>query len=347
MRPDSTPTPAARVSVVLVLVLAAACECGGRPAGAGPEGAGASAPLSAYFPSAPGDRWRYAAGDDRTTRVVVEADPVDAPAPRRVVVMGYDLMGPRYHRVSDEAVVITDPEGEALGTLLDAPMDLGHEWRYLFGDVACEATYASVDETVEVAGLTLRACVLVERTCTHPAGKPFAVETAEIHEETYCPQVGRVREHMRIEPPPPGTERAERDDRLVFYRVAGSPAPEVPETFDCDSFLIASTDVAAACGRGLPKVSDEATREGCRVSFAPTPTATPLVVTGRRFDRDATQADVDALVGAAAASLDTEELASYGYRHGAYALAVASPTELCAADSLDRLGPLLQSLVRR
>ncbi|MAQ19208.1 MAG: hypothetical protein CMN30_30960 [Sandaracinus sp.] len=329
------------------LALLAGCECGASPAGSGDEPQGESAPLSAYFPSAPGDRWRFAAGTERSTRAVVEADSVDAEGPRKVVVMGNDLMGPRYHVVGDEGVFITDPEGEPVATLLDAPMRRGHEWRYVFGDVSCEAVYTSVDETVEVAGLTLGACVRVERTCTHPAGKPFAVETAEIHDEIHCPHVGRVSERTHIEPPPPGTESAERDDRLVFYRVAGSPAPEVPDSFDCDAFLVTATDVAAACSRGLPHMVAEPSEDGCQVSFSAQPGATPLVVAARRFDRDATQADSDALVGAAAASLETEEVASYGYLEGRHALAVAAPTELCASDSLDRLGPLVQSLVRR
>ena len=334
-----------RPLVLTALVALVGCECGGEgPAPAEPRGQ--SEPLSAYFPSAPGDRWLYVAEEERVTRAVVEADPVDAEGPRRVVFMGDDLMGPRFHQVDDEGVVVTSPDGEAIGTLLDAPMEQGHQWSYVFGDVGCEARYTSVDEEVQLAGLTLGSCVVVERQCTHPAGKPFPVETAEIHRETYCPYIGRVRERIRIEPPPPGSESAERDDRLVFYRVQGSPAPEVPETFDCDAFLVVSGDVSAACGRPLPLRGSQPMEGGCRLTFG-TPGAPPLVVAARRLEADATQEDVDALVGETEAFVGTDELASHGYAEGRHALAVAAPLTACSEAQLDRMGPLLQSVVRR
>jgi len=325
-----------------LMLLLAACDCGGA---AEPDAPAAEpADLLAYFPSAPGDRWRYEAAGEKSTRAISFADDEDA-EPRRVVLTGGDLMGPRYHEVSDEGVFLVTPAGEVIGTLLDAPLEEGHEWTYAFGDVACEARYVSLGRSVEVAGVTFAACVEVERTCTHPAGTPFPVDTEEIHTETYCPGVGRVREHTRIEPPPPGSDSAERTDELIFYRVLGSPAPDVPESFDCDHFLLVDTDVHAACGRALPRLSEENLDEGCRMTFG-TATA-PLTVTGQRFDEDATQAEADVVENGTAALVGTDEVSSYAYLQDRHAIAVAAPLELCPADQLNRLGPLLQSLVRR
>ena len=325
------------------LLLVAACDCAGD---AEPEAPTAEpADLVAYFPSAPGDRWRYEAAGEKSTRAISFADAVDA-VPRRVVMTGDDLMGARYHEVSDEGVFLVTPAGEAIGTLLDAPVQEGHEWSYVFGDVGCEARYVSVSRSVEVAGVELEACVEVERTCTHPAGTPFPVETSEIHTETYCPGVGRVREHTRIEPPPPGSESAERIDTLVFYRVLNSPAPAVPEAFGCDHFLLVDTDVRAACGRELPRLTEVDLEEGCRMTFGAA-NAPAITVTGQRLAREATQADVDELQAANAERVGAEDTVSHGYLQERHAIAVAGPPGLCPADQLNRLGPLLQSLVRR
>jgi len=327
-----------------LLMLVAACDCEPEPDAATPA---ATEPVSllSYFPSAPGDRWRYGAAGEKSTRAISFADDEDA-TPRRVVMTGDDLMGARYHEVSDEGVLLVTPSGEPIGTLLDAPLEEGHEWSYLFGDVGCEARYLSVDETVEVAGITVERCVELERTCTHPAGNPFPVDTAEIHTELYCPGIGRVREHTRIEPPPVGSESAEREDQLLFYRVLDSPAPVVPERFDCDHFLLVETDVRAACGQTMARVSEEDIDEGCRSTFG-IPGRPPLTVTAQRYEADATQADADVLEGGTAARVGAEELASYAYLEGRHAIAVAAPLQLCPADQLNRLGPLVKSLVRR
>lgn len=333
--------------VALSMVLFAACECGGDETDSEPESSEGTEALSllSYFPSAPGDRWRYEAAGEKATRAISFADDVNA-TPRRVVMTGDDLMGARYHEVSDDAVLLVTPEGEPIGTLLDAPIEEGHEWSYLFGDVGCEAHYTSVSERTEVAGVTVERCLEVERTCTHPAGNPFPVDTSEIHTELYCPGIGRVREHTRIEPPPMGSESAEREDQLVFYRVLDSPAPAIPEHFGCDHFLLVQTDVRAACGRAISRVAEEELDEGCRMTFG-VPGRPLLTVTGQRFGEEATQADADVLENGTAALVGTDELASYAYLEGRHAIAVASPPELCASDQLDRLGPLLKSLVRR
>lgn len=324
-------------------ILLAACECSGGDVE--PEPQAEAADLLLYFPAAPGDRWRYEAAGEKSTRSITFADDESA-TPRRVVITGDDLMGPRYHEVSPEAVTLVTPDGEPIGTLLDAPVEEGHEWTYLFGDVGCEARYVSVDRSATFGGITVDDCVEVERTCTHPAGAPFPVDTQEIHTETYCPGVGRVREHTRIEPPPAGSDSAERLDELVFYRVLRSPAPEIPERFGCDHFLLVQADVRAACGRALARVSEESLDEGCRMTFG-TPGRPQLTVTGRRYAEDATQADADVLEGGTAALVGSEEVASYAYLEGRHAIAVAAPLSLCPADQLDRLGPLLKSLVRR
>ncbi len=331
-------------SLPALLLLLAACDCAG---GDGEPDLPAAEPadLLAYFPSAPGDRWRYDAAGEKSTRAISFADGVDA-TPRRVVLTGGDLMGPRYHEVSDEGVFLVTPNGEPIGTLLDAPVQEGHEWNYVFGDVGCEARYVSVSRSVDVAGLTLEACIEVERTCTHPAGTPFPVETAEIHTEVYCPGVGRVREHTRIEPPPPGSDSAERTDELVFYRVLGSPAPAIPEAFTCDHFLLVDTDLRAACGRALPRLTEVDLEEGCRMTFGAA-NAPAITVTGQRYPEDATEANLDDLRDANAVLVGTDDAVSQGYLQERHAIAVAAPSGLCAADRLERLGPLLQSLVRR
>jgi len=332
-------------SFALSMILFAACECGSEESEPEPSEAPEAVDLLSYFPSARGDRWRYEAAGEKATRAISYADDVNA-SPRRVIMTGDDLMGARFHEVSEEAVLLVTPEGEPIGTLLDAPLEEGHEWSYLFGDVGCEARYTSLNETAEVAGITVERCLEVERTCTHPAGNPFPVDTSEIHTELYCPGIGRVREHTRIEPPPPGSESAEREDQLVFYRVLDSPAPVVPEHFGCDHFLLVQADVRAACGRAISRVGEEELDEGCRMTFG-IPGRPLLTVAGQRYEEEATQADADVLENGTAAVVGTDELASYGYLQERHAIAVASPPELCAADQLDRLGPLLQSLVRR
>ncbi len=330
--------------VALSMVVLAACDCAGEGE---PEQEESTEPLElrSYFPSAPGDRWRYESAGEKSTRAISFADDADA-SPRRVVMTGDDLMGARYHEVSEDGVVLVTPGGEPIGTLLDAPLEEGHEWSYLFGEVACEARYTSLGETAEVAGIHVERCIEVERTCTHPEGNPFPVETSEIHTELYCPGIGRVRENTRIDPPPMGSESAEREDALVFYRVLDSPAPTIPEHFDCDHFLLVETDVRAACGQAIARVTEENLEEGCRMTFG-VPGRPLLTVTGQRYEEDATQADADVLENGTASLVGTEELASYGYLEGRHAIAVAAPPELCPTDQLNRLGPLLKSLVRR
>ena len=242
----------------LVLLFLSACTCGGESSEPGgedpPAPAAEAATLTQYFPSAAGDRWRYANGDERVTRAVTASDD------GRVIIQGEDRTAPLRLGVSDDAVTILDVEGNEAGRLLDTPIEVGHRWEYTVGDVACEARYAAVDDEFRVAGLIFNACLVVNRRCLHPEGKPFAEETVEQHAETYCPFVGRVREEIRLDPSPSADMALHRDDRLVFYRVGGAPAPLREGAFGCDSFLLSLTDVHAACGptyRAAPVQSDD------------------------------------------------------------------------------------------
>ena len=75
--------------------------------------------------------------------------------------------------------------------------------------------------------------------------------------------------------------------------------------------------------------------------------APPITITGQRYPAEATDADLEDLKNANAALVPVEGVVSRGYLQERHAIAVAGPPAACAAEKLERLGPLLQSLVRR
>ncbi len=335
------------MSHAAVLLLLAACTCEAAPEPAA-EDRGAS-PRD-FFPARPGDRWRMDSGESLAVTALTE----DGVA----VFFGSDRTSAERYRVTDDAVLLVTPEGEAIAPWLERPMEVGHRWRYSLGDAQCEAQYATVETTAEVAGLSFEHCIEVRRRCQYPAGKPFPVATAELREETWCPYVGRVEETLRLDPRPSiEGAPAERRWRVAYYRVAGAPAPPRPERFDCDGFLLMETDVQAACGPRL-RQTERSDEGGCTLRFAGPDGE--LTVHAERLDRPVTADDADAQLTALApeASVlrDEDDLrirAGEGMNTegGAFALAQGEHviavrwSAACPLERARRLAPLLRSLV--
>ena len=320
------------------------CTCEASPERESPPEANA-ATLSQYFPAALGDRWRFRDGDQRTTRSVTVREDDEA------VLVGSDLLGPMRVRVTDEAVIHLGPDGAPVGDLLQTPLTLGHQWEYTLGDVRCEARYASMDEVVEVAGLTVQACIMVRRRCVHPAGKPFPEETTERHEETYCPFVGRVRETLQLDPAPriegaggegaSGELHARRHDELVFYRVAGAPSP-APTAFDCDQVLVTAEDVGVACDRRVRMESATMLAGQCTIRFVGD--GGDVTVLAQPGDDASTL-----LEGSEAREhvfvLTQEAQEGVAFVENGVVIGVTAAS--CGLEGLLRMEPLLRSLVRR
>lgn len=320
----------------VVLALVVSCTCEATEAPVVPQ----AATLSQYFPAALGDRWRYRDGDQRTTRSVTVREGDEA------VLVGSDLTGPMRVRITDEAVTNLGPDGAPVGDVLQTPLTLDHQWEYLIGAVRCEARYVSMDEVVEVAGLTVNACIMVRRRCTHPAGKPFPEETTERHEETYCPFIGRVRETLQLDPAPQieGADEAldaRRRDELVFYRVAGAPSP-APSEFDCDQVLITAEDVGVACGRRMRLESTLMLEGECTIRFV----GDGGYVTVLAQEGD----DASTLLEGSSAREEVfvvDEEARKGVAFVENGVVVGATAASCELDGLLRMEPLLRSLVRR
>jgi hypothetical protein len=279
------------VKRLLVVTLLAACDCS-EPAAPVVE----APPLTPadLFPMHPGDRWaNESEGDGDPERSLLV---VTAVTPEGVgVFFGDDRTSAERYRVSAQGVELVAPDGTVLAPYLDAPVALAHEWSYELGDTRCVATYATVGETAEVAGTRLEGCVEVRRRCELPEGKPFPAATAQLHEELWCPNVGRVRETVRFRPAPTIEGfPAEKTWALRYYRVQDAPALALPEPLDCAHFLIAATDVQAACGPALRFVGAADVDGSCRARF--TGSGGVLEVRARRFDATPESAALDALL---------------------------------------------------
>jgi len=285
------------------VALLAACDCS-EPA----------APVVEAPPLTPADLFPMHAGDRWANESVGEGEPersllvVTAVTPEGVgVFFGDDRTSAERYRVSAQGVELVAPDGTVLAPYLDAPVALAHEWSYELGDTRCVATYATVGETAEVAGTRLEGCVEVRRRCELPEGKPFPNATAQIHEELWCPNVGRVRETVRFRPAPTIEGfPAEKTWTLRYYRVQDAPALALPEPLDCAHFLIAATDVQAACGPALRFVGAADVDGSCRARF--TGSGGVLEVRARRFDAapDAIALDTLMLEGDERAEIEGE-----------------------------------------
>lgn len=285
---------------LLFVALLAACDCS-EPAAPVVE----APPLTPadLFPMHAGDRWANESdGDERSLLVVTAVTPEGVG-----VFFGDDRTSAERYRVSAQGVELVAPDGTVLAPYLDVPVALAHEWSYELGDTRCVATYATVGETAEVAGTHLEGCVEVRRRCELPEGKPFPNATAQIHEELWCPNVGRVRETVRFRPAPTIEGfPAEKTWALRYYRVQDAPALALPDPLDCAHFLLAATDVQAACGPALRFVGAADVDGSCRARF--TGSGGVLEVRARRFDAapDATALDALLLEGDERAELAGE-----------------------------------------
>jgi len=279
------------VKRLFFVTLLASCDCS-EPAAPVVE----APPLTPadLFPMHAGDRWaNESEGDGDPERSLLV---VTAVTPEGVgVFFGDDRTSAERYRVSAQGVELVAPDGTVLAPYLDVPVALAHEWSYELGDTRCVATYATVGETAEVAGTRLEGCVEVRRRCELPAGKPFPNATAQIHEELWCPNVGRVRETVRFRAAPTIEGfPAEKTWALRYYRVQDAPALALPEPLDCAHFLIAATDVQAACGPALRFVGAADVDGSCRARF--TGSGGVLEVRARRFDAAPDATVLDALL---------------------------------------------------
>ena len=272
---------------IWIVVLLAACDCA-EPAAPVVE----APPLTPadLFPMHAGDRWAMESGDERSLLVVTALTPEGVG-----VFFGDDRTSAERYRVSAQGVELVSPDGVALAPYLDVPVALAHEWSYELGDTRCVATYATVGETAEIAGTTLEGCVEVRRRCELPAGKPFPAATAQLHEELWCPSVGRVRETVRFRPAPTieGIP-AEKTWTATYYRIQDAPALALPEPLDCARFLLAATDVQAACGPALRFVGAADVDGSCRARF--TGSGGVLEVRARRFATAPGASELDGLL---------------------------------------------------
>jgi len=288
------------VKRLFFVALLAACDCS-EPAAPVVE----APPLTPadLFPMHAGDRWANESDGDERSLLVVTAVTSEGVG----VFFGDDRTSAERYRVSAQGVELVAPDGTVLAPYLDVPVALAHEWSYELGDTRCVATYATVGETAEVAGTRLEGCVEVRRRCELPEGKPFPNATAQIHEELWCPNVGRVRETVRFRPAPTIEGfPAEKTWTLRYYRVQDAPALALPEPLDCAHFLIAATDVQAACGPALRFVGAADVDGSCRARF--TGSGGVLEVRARRFDAapDATALDALLLEGDERAGFEGE-----------------------------------------
>ena len=272
---------------IWIVVLLAACDCS-EPAA--PVVEAPSLTPADLFPMHAGDRWAMESGEERSLLVVTAVTPEGVG-----VFFGDDRTSAERYRVSAQGVELVSPDGVALAPYLDVPVALAHEWSYELGDTRCVATYATVGETAEIAGTMLEGCVEVRRRCELPAGKPFPAATAQLHEELWCPSVGRVRETVRFRPAPTieGIP-AEKTWTATYYRIQDAPALALPEPLDCARFLLAATDVQAACGPALRFVGAADVDGSCRARF--TGSGGVLEVRARRFETTPGASELDGLL---------------------------------------------------
>jgi len=293
----------------------------------------APATPSQLFPLHAGDRWAYRSEDALLLRGITA---LDGRGDAYLFGDGLTQAG-RFRVDGDDILRVLGPD--ALVPWLPSPARAGRRWSYVSGEASCEASYVEAPAVVAVAGLSLRGCARVRRSCRHPQGRPFARATIEQHEETYCPDVGLVREQLHFQPPPSVEGvRATQTEELVDVRVVGGPLPPERDAFDCDALLLLETDVESACGPTLRRAPTQPAPEPdvCERVFQ-SPTGA-LVVRVRRLERLATDADL------------TDELASdtqrLGVVDGRY-LIVLAPSEACPRERASRLLPLLRSVSRR
>lgn len=379
-----------------LLLWIAACDCG--PAEPEPVEEREASPAeerraATLFPRGLGDRWAYRTSGGQTVRRAITATvepPPDGEGASTSVRFGTDhLHAMRFTTGPGGSVILVSAHGETIATWLADPLRVDEPWSYTMGDAECEARYVSLDESAEVAGVALRGCAEVERACRYPAGKPFPRATTETRVERYCPGVGLVRDHGRYEPSPirqirsaDGTvdegELQPIQLDLHYYRVAGAPAPPLPNALDCDAILLLPSDVHAACSPALVAADAEAPEGACRFRFEANDgearATRALMVEVRAHEAGA---DLEGWVGERSAPVEREgevivarpELATgvfdepgaeglerrqvetapgvLVFAEGGFAVRIEVENQSCAIEHAQRLAPLLRSLLRR
>lgn len=347
---------------VAVLVLLSACgPCGGEPVEEEEE---PSARPELFFPMHLGDRWGYADGGGVAVTALTESGVA--------VFFGSDRTSAERFKANEAGeVLLVDPTDRAIATWLAVPMELGHSWRYTVGDTSCEATYATIDQDASLPGMEIHGCVEVRRRCQLPEGKPFPAATMELHEETYCPYVGRVGEIVRFDPRPEIEGFPEQKVfEVAYYRVEGAVAVPEPETFGCEHFLLMETDLQAACGPMMRRGELVASDDACMMPFSSGNGSVSIFA--KRLDGEATDTDIDALLlpsvqapheedgwrirevpGATGAFVDPDgelerrtmpDRRQLGLREGRFVVTVLVENDACPEAA--SLQPLLRSLVR-
>ena len=254
---------------IALLPLLGGCEgCGSEPEEA-PAPEEAASPLSRYFPSAPGDRWRIRVGTDAHSHGVTATDDRG-----QAVYFGTHYPQPRRFKVTDLAVTEVTPEGDSVGVELEAPLEEGAVFDYQRGTgddaVLCQGHVDRVNETRSVGGVRLTDCIEVHHECSYPADhKVIPGPTVQRIDRVHCAGVGIVEEESRFDPPVViQGQTLQRRQQLVAWRVAGGPV-HTPSRFDCDAFLLLPTDVQAACGPAftLADPAGEAEQGLCRYRY--------------------------------------------------------------------------------
>ncbi|MBW2461514.1 MAG: hypothetical protein JRH11_07695 [Deltaproteobacteria bacterium] len=236
----------------------------GTTSGGAAAGPGTSPiPLPRLFPLAPGDRWRLAATPGDAVRIegVTAIDGTGV-----IAVHGTAHQTAERYRVSDDEVTLVTPMGEALSPILRAPLHAGAEWTYEHRErdvaVPCDVTVVDVDLRETVAGAEVPGCVSLRRRCRYPAGAPFTNSTTHSSDEVYCPGIGLARVRNVFRPAPTKSAlSADREERVVGFRVAGSPVGGPSD--GCARFILLPTDLVTVCGTD---VRPGRSREGDRAT---------------------------------------------------------------------------------
>lgn len=344
------PTRKTRSSLVAVLAcVLASCANDDAPPGRSSTSSPVSPrsperPLASFFPLSLGDRWRTV---DAPGGTIAEHGVTAIDARGQAVVHGTDRAVIELFRPSPTAIERVSPTGTSLGVVLAAPAASGTTFAYEGGEgenrPRCEGRIVRDDAAFDLDGLPLAGCLVVERTCTHAATPPLPPGTRELHEETYCPGVGLVRDALRFAPElPAGSPIGPRVTTVSGFRTRGGPAPR-GGPLDCDDAIVLPTDVLAACGGGpyrAVELAADRSGEDCVHAFVGPGSASPIRTRIRRLDHEAGADDVAALAGTATGSV-RQALAE-----GNVAVLLESDPDGCSPERLGRLVPLLRSVVR-
>ncbi len=317
-----------RAGLAAWLIAIAACDCDHAEPTVEPPAEATARPVSAYFPLAPGDRWRtHVTPNDAQHVVGVTA--VER-ATGHAIVFGTGRTSAERYRADTDEVVLVDPDGHPLSPVLRTPLRPGATFEYSVGDAQarapCEARIVETGVQTTIAGVTLDDCVEITRECRYPQGQPFRAATTQRIDERFCRDVGRVRERMRFDPAPEGgLLPRERTEEVVWFVVAGAPRLPPPARFDCDSFLLLASDVAAACpgASGQAPVEGASGNETCSYTFVAN--GAPIEIAARRLDHEVTPEELE--------HSDT-------FAHGRYIVRMSGE-----CPGLSRLEPLIRSLL--